>query len=68
MQNYYYYTCESAQVLDSGGCNTAGQILVQHTEGMALSPSLTEMKESHYKVRKDDKPSSRSMKLIGVNK
>lgn len=45
LYNYYYYTCESAQVLDSEGCNTAGQILVQHIEGMAPSPSLTELKE-----------------------
>lgn len=41
----HHYTCESGQVLDLGGCNTAGRILVQHIEGMALSPSLTELKE-----------------------
>lgn len=39
------FTCESGQVPDLGGCNTAARILAQHIEGTELSPSLTELKE-----------------------
>ena len=44
-QGLKYSTCVSGQVLDSGGCNTAGRILAQHIVEMAQSPSFTELKE-----------------------
>jgi len=45
-QGLKYSTCVSGQVLDSGGCNTAGRILAQHIVEMAQSPSFTELRKS----------------------
>lgn len=50
-----YDTCESGRVLDSEGCNTAGQILAQHIVELEQSPSFTELKETKTKQLKQAK-------------